>query len=138
MAIASPLDSRSVMSEAIHDVLRNGDPTVGWRGDPELTMTHSNVHGWELWRHSPEDGPGQYELVARQRIPNAPLNLTELVKALAARDTHNRGVDHITEINRFLADVERKEREREERLTEQVRDAAARVTRALMPSRPFW
>lgn len=126
------------MSEAVHDVLHNGDPTVGWRGDPDLTMTHSNVHGWELWRASPQDGPGQYELIARQRIPNAPLNLTALIRQLAERDTWNRGVDHVQQIDAYLAEVERKDREREERLLDATRESTARVLRSVNDSRVFW
>lgn len=130
------------MSEAIHDVLHNGDPTYGWQGDHRLTMTHSSVHGWELWLYV---GPtaNDYELIAKQRIPNQPLNLTELVRSLAMRDTRNRGVSHESTIEDYLdrveTDAKRREREMIEKLLEptaRVMDTAARA--AGLKQKDFW
>lgn len=118
------------MSEAIHDVLHNGDPVVGWAGDPHLTMTHSNVHGWELWRNT---GVDEWELVARQVVPNAPLDLTKLVKELARRDSHgSRGVSHEAVIQDFLEASARTNAEKERKMADALYEPTAKATDAVL------
>lgn len=129
MIQSSVLDTRARMSDEIHRALHEGVPEVGWRGDPELIATHSNVHGWELWTPAPEGG---HELVARQKIPNAPFDVTELCRHLAARDTHNRGVSHHQVIDEYLARVDSIQEAKERKLVEDLYEPTARATAAFV------
>lgn len=67
----------------IADKLRNGDPALGWEGDPELRLVRNAVEGrWEVWRRTPL---GHDSLVCTRggdRLPG-----DDLIRALIAADS---------------------------------------------------
>ncbi len=78
------------------DRLHNGDPTLGWEGDPRLALTGGRdpVTGenyWELVRFE----NGQYNLVATSR-PGMKLDRS-LIMHLVAHDLRRRSMESITD-----------------------------------------
>lgn len=71
------------------DRLHNGDPTLGWEGDPRLALYRVGDR-WEIWRLERDN---EYRLVMRSR-PGAKLS-SEAIKVLIAHDTR-RGYDPAT------------------------------------------
>jgi hypothetical protein len=125
---ASPLDTRTRMSDVIHEVLHNGDAVEGWAGNKLLTMTHHAILGWELWEEVQTPEGTMWEEVAKQRVLNAPLNMTLLVRELAKRDTFgSRGVSHEDHIEAYLARVDQNVKDKEARLVDRTHDATANV-----------
>lgn len=82
------------------DRLHNGDPTLGWEGDPRLALTGgrdplTGVNYWELVRFE----NGQYNVVARSR-PGLKLDRS-LIMHLVAHDLRRRTMDEVNaEIDR--------------------------------------
>lgn len=68
----------------IADRVRNGDPTLGWEGDPDLKLVRNMVEGrWELWRTNPATGGDTLVAVrAGVRFPG-----NDLIVALIAADS---------------------------------------------------
>lgn len=80
------------------DRLKNGDPTVGWEGDPRLTLAKSETH-YELWRL---EADGQYRMVCRLNDTLDPSNICRL---LVERDAR-RGFDLKEHVDRHNAQVQ--------------------------------
>lgn len=71
----------------IVDRLQNGDPTLGWEGDPRMALYRSLDGRWELWRLEHDN---EYRMVCRSR-PGLALD-ARLIEHLVAHDTR-RGFD---------------------------------------------
>lgn len=56
--------------QEIIDQIQNGDPTIGWEGDPRLAVYRGPENRWEIHRL---EADGEYRLVARS-LPNGPLD----------------------------------------------------------------
>ena len=56
------LDPRQELADHLSRRIYEGDPTLGWEGDPDLMLTfHKITNRWELLRHSPLRGdPDRY------------------------------------------------------------------------------
>lgn len=78
------------------DLLHNGDPTLGWEGDPRLALYRSEGDRWELWRLEHD---GEMRMFCRSK-PGAKLD-RGLIVQLVAHDGR-RGFDlkkHVDEAN---------------------------------------
>lgn len=87
--------------QEIIDQIQNGDPTIGWEGDPRLAVYRGPENRWEVWRL---EADGEYRLVARS-MPGGALDRSIIfhlrahdlrrqsaAELLAAVDKHN---DHL-------------------------------------------
>lgn len=85
-----------IVSAEVQEVvarLRDGEPTVGWEGDPRLALYRAEgADHWELWRM---EADGQYRPIIRSK-PG--VSLMGLIRWLVAHDTR-RGHDPAAEVN---------------------------------------
>jgi hypothetical protein len=76
----------------IIEKLRDGEPTLGWEGDPHLSLVlNASVGVWELWRRNPDNHDAPPLKIAT--CPNkGKMPGDELIRALISWDTrrHNR------------------------------------------------
>lgn len=87
------------MMGGLVDRLHNGDPTVGWAGDPQMCLAyHKERRCWELWRLE----GGAYGLVARSK-PGKPFP-GGIIQELVRRDAR-RGYDAGAEVDAHNAAV---------------------------------
>jgi len=107
---------------SIADKLRNGDPALGWEGDPDLRLVRNAVEGrWEVWRRTPL---GEDSLVctrAGDRLPG-----DDLILALIRADS--RRYDRLAQI--LAADAAAK-RAKESEWSDRNADLADRLAHAV-------
>ena len=89
------MDPRRELSNHLSRRIYEGDPTLGWEGDPDLMLCfHAITNKWELLRHSPLRGdPDRYVVEVSgpvgQDINEEAINL--MIMGLVARSTNRRG-----------------------------------------------
>ena len=103
--------------------LREGLPTLGWDGDPTLSLWHNVISGkWEVWRRGDLDGQATLVCVRDgEKVPGQ-----ELIRQLVKMDTRKRDV--VGELERHNEQV-RKAQQAE--FSARVEDAADRLGWAL-------
>lgn len=119
MALPAPLvvprrlaNGRVVFADAeaeISDRLRNGDPTLGWEGDPALKLVRNIEAGrWEVWRTAPDRTDVLVCTRAGDRFPGR-----DLIAALVKADSRRH--DRIAQIEaKLAAEVAEAQREDDE------------------------
>ena len=119
----SDLDMRSLIADRTAQRLQQGDPTLGWSGDPYLVLTWNRIDEvWEVFR----DVGGEVSLVARKA---GELDGDRLIRELVRRDSQSRGfedtVDAMIKHNDAVqADRERKAHEAQVAAAEHLAYAA--------------
>lgn len=97
---ASILVDKDAMDHLL-DRLQNGDPALGWEGDPRFVLAWNRVdRRWELWRREHDE---EYRLFARSKVDHPfPVNIIQEIMAHDVRrgfdpkayvDAHNAAVD---------------------------------------------
>lgn len=88
---AAVLTDRTAMDDLVRR-LQDGDPTVGWEGDPRLCIAfNKNTQQWELWRFEHDS---QYRRVLRSKPGMAfPRNLIEQLVQMDAQRGHDVAVE---------------------------------------------
>lgn len=106
-------------SQEIGRRLREGDATLGWPGDPDLTLVRNTVKGrWEVWRRH-EDGSASIVMQrSGDRLPGTGL-------ICAVRDHDTRLVDVLGDIDRHNDALDAARRERARAQTEDAADKLA-------------
>jgi len=89
------LDPRQELADHLSRRIYEGDPTLGWEGDPDLMLTfHKITNRWELLRHSPLRGDPDRYVIEVQGPVGADINpgaISALIRGLVARSTDRRG-----------------------------------------------
>jgi len=127
----SDIYSRHDVADRFIDQIRNGDPTLGWGGDPRLVLAYNNGlnQRWELLRHEPvRNHPNRHVMVLAgppgAEINQAAINL--LIRRLVEADTHRAGNSHVDQMNEIIKHNERLEKQRVEEGAAATADALAK------------
>lgn len=123
--VLSRLNDVSILGPEYQKALREGKPELGWKGDPDLTITYHRLLGWEVLREEGYFSNGVWELrqipVARQR-PEAGVNLdiNQLIRGLVARDTTVGNQSHEKAIDEYIQRYEKEEADRADQAYEAI------------------
>jgi len=123
--------NRQEVAERYIGWLRNGVPTLGWEGDPdlELVFDHGVGQRWEVWLNAPVRGEPDRMLPVLGGPPGAELNdqlVYVLIQKLVEGDTHRKGNSELEQFDRMMEENERKERARTEAGVDATADALGR------------
>ena len=125
--MASLLTNVAVLGPEYQRALHNPKPEIGWKGDPDLTITHHQITGWEVLReevwfdYKTKRWETRHIPVARQR-PEAGsrLDIDQLLKGLVDRDT-NAGSDHKQAMAQHLDNLAKEEQRKADEAFEAFR-----------------
>lgn len=119
----------------IVDRLQNGDPSIGWEGDPRLALYRTEDHRWELWRL---EESGQMVMVCRSK-PGLGLD-ARLILQLMRHDAR-RGNDALKVLQSIVDHNDRLEERREAEAVDALMGAREKVDWSLLKDlgehRPF-
>ena len=124
------LDPRQALSDHLSRRIYEGDPTLGWEGDPDLLLTfHAITNRWELLRHEPRRGdPDRYVIEVTGPV-GADINdeaINALINGLVARSTNRRGNSAEDQMEAVFKKNEVAERDRERVAVDSTADALAK------------
>jgi hypothetical protein len=106
------LYTRTVMAPEYQRALTEPDATLGWAGDPDLTLAWNRLdQRYEIWREEAwqDYTTGKWQTIHRiiARAPRGDrLDVTEMIRGLVARDTAVSGQSHEKAMEKYIRDVE--------------------------------
>lgn len=116
----------------IVDQLRRPDPTIGWTGDPLLTVAYNRIlDRWEVHRERP-DGSGKFDFIARQKEMGQRLDVTQLLRGLVARDTTLRNNTALDQANERIKANQENEKRLDAEAAEQNKELTLKLTRGII------
>lgn len=121
-------DPRDALMAEATEILRRPDPTLGWSGDTDLFVAYDRL--MDNWLVVRENEDGSRTAVMRQRKPGQKLDITQVIRSLVARDTHLRNNSHAEQMERLIAENERKSQEHQDAAAEALRETMERVYHA--------
>lgn len=120
------LDDRERASVELQRALHRPDPTLGWRGDPDLILAFNRLERrWEVWREEAwqDYTTGRWETIHRiiARAPTGDrLDVSELIRGLVERDTLIDGQDAVAQVEKLFKDMEADERRKDAEMVEAI------------------
>lgn len=117
------LDPRAPYARELNWRLQNPDPTMGWKGDPEMYCGFDRLMGrWQVFTGDPNNP---------QLVANCPagerLDMVRLIKGLVERDQHVRNHKSVTEA--VITHNEKVAREREAVMEDSTRETLGKLYR---------
>jgi len=111
--------------------LHDGVPTLGWAGDPDLRLVFAEgiEQRWELWMHAPRRNDPDYHHPVFSAPTGAELNdqlVYMLIQRLVANDTHRAGNSAEDQLERVIAENDRKDAEHTRTASEALHDPLAK------------
>lgn len=123
----SRLRDVQVLGPDYQRALRDPNPSLGWKGDPDLTLAYHHLTGWEVLREEAffNDKTRTWEVrhivIARQRAGSgARFDVNELVRGLVARDTQIAGQSQRKAADAHIKALLKEEADREAAMVEAV------------------
>lgn len=122
----SRMNDVQILGPEYQKALRTPRPEIGWQGDPDLTLAHHHLTGWEVLREEAyPTGHGwetRHVVIARQKPgSNTRFDINQLLKGLVERDTRVREHSAKKAADDYIKAVEKEERERENQMYEAIR-----------------
>ena len=119
------LNDVSIMGAEYQALLHTPSPTLGWQGDPDLTLAYHGLTGWEVLREEAvEDGRGgwitRHKVIAQCHTGVERFDPNELIRGLVARDTRVHRQSHEKAVDKIIDAIAKDEADRSARMVEAV------------------
>jgi hypothetical protein len=119
------LNDVSVMGPEYQALLHTPSPTLGWHGDPDLTLAYHGLTGWDVLREEAvEDGRGgwttRHKVIAQCKTGVERFDPNELIRGLVERDTRVLAQSHQKAVDNILKSIDKEEADRSARMVDAV------------------
>lgn len=135
------LHDRTTLGPEYQARLINPDPTLGWLGDPDLVLTYNRLEEvYEVWREEViydtaiNDYVSRPTIIAKRNVKGARFDIADLIRSLVSRDSYVKGQSAKQAMEKYLAEVDKEDRDARAAMVDAFLEPHAKVAHALAKS----